>query len=63
MQPTNNLRVRQSTRLTAPSALKADLPMSEIANRTVVQGRQDVMRILDQEDHRLLVVIGPLLDP
>lgn len=59
MQPTNNLRVRQTTRLTAPSALKADLPMSEAANRTVVEGRAHVQNILDQTDHRMLVVIGP----
>jgi 3-deoxy-7-phosphoheptulonate synthase len=59
MQPTNNLRVRQTSRLTAPSALKLSLPMTESANRTVVNGRCDVQRILNQQDPRLLVVIGP----
>ncbi len=59
MQPTNNLRVLHCTRLTAPSALKALFPMTEIANQTVIQGRQEVQRILDQEDPRLLVVVGP----
>lgn len=59
MQPTNNLRVRQTTRLTAPSALKLALPMTEVANQTVVNGRNVVQRILNQQDPRLLVVIGP----
>ena len=59
MQPTNNLRVLQTTRLTAPATLKTALPMSETANRTVVHGRDAVQRILHQADPRLLVVIGP----
>jgi 3-deoxy-7-phosphoheptulonate synthase len=59
MQPTHNLRVRQVTRLIAPRALKDELPMTEVANRTVVEGRSAVQRILAREDPRLLVVVGP----
>jgi len=59
MLPTNNLRVRETVRLTAPNALKALLPMTPDVNRTVVEGRQSVQKILDQKDPRLLVVIGP----
>lgn len=59
MLPTNNLRVRQTVRLTTPNALKAALPMTEPVNRTVVEGRTWVQRILNQEDPRVLVVIGP----
>ena len=33
--------------------------MTEAANRTVVAGREAVKRILRQEDHRLLVIVGP----
>ena len=59
MQQTENLRVASARRLQPPRALKADLPMSERVNRTVVEGRAAVQRILAQRDPRLLVVVGP----
>lgn len=59
MQPTNDLRVVRTRRLQAPRELKAELPMSERANDTVVNGRATVQRILRREDPRLLVVLGP----
>lgn len=43
----------------SPADLKAELPMTDAAQRTVVAGRQAVQRILRREDPRLLVVIGP----
>jgi 3-deoxy-7-phosphoheptulonate synthase len=46
-------------RLVTPKELKAELPMTEIANRTVVESRECVTRILRREDPRLLVVVGP----
>ena len=33
--------------------------MSEAANTTVIAGRHEVNRVLDREDRRLLVVVGP----
>ena len=33
--------------------------MSEVANATVLTGRHQVQRVLDREDRRLLVVVGP----
>lgn len=59
MLPTQNLNVKAAVRLATPRALKAELPVSEAANRTVVTGRQRVTRILTQQDPRFLVVIGP----
>ena len=59
MQPTQNLHVRESVRLLAPNALKAELPMTERSNQTVVAGREVVKRILRREDPRLLVIVGP----
>ncbi len=59
MRPTQYLHVEKTIRLITPSALKAELPMTEAMNRTVVEGREVVKRILHQEDRRLLVVIGP----
>jgi 3-deoxy-7-phosphoheptulonate synthase len=59
MLRTQNLHVKAAVRLLTPSALKAELPMSEASNRTVVAGREAVAGILNQEDPRLLVVAGP----
>jgi 3-deoxy-7-phosphoheptulonate synthase len=57
--PTNNLRVKESVRLTPPGSLKAELPMTEVSNRTVVDSRKAISAILKKQDPRLLVVVGP----
>src|SRR5688572_3001530 len=59
MQPTQDLRVIGAQRLRPPRLLKEKLPMTERANRTVVEGRAAVQRILRQQDSRLLVIVGP----
>jgi 3-deoxy-7-phosphoheptulonate synthase len=59
MQQTQDLRVAGAKRLQPPRAIKEQLPMTERANRTVVDGRAAVQRILAQRDSRLLVVVGP----
>jgi 3-deoxy-7-phosphoheptulonate synthase len=57
--PTNNLRVKELVRLTAPGSLKAEMPMTEAANQTVVESRRIISAILKNHDPRLLVVVGP----
>ena len=59
MVPTQNLHVKEAARLLTPRALKAELPASEAANHSVVANRQCVTRILQRNDPRLLVVVGP----
>ena len=59
MQQTQDLRVAGAKRLQPPRAIKEQLPMTERANQTVVDGRAAVQRILAQRDSRLLVVVGP----
>ena len=59
MFPTQNLHVKETTRLITPRALKDHLPMTEASNQTVVESRQRVTGILQQKDSRLLVVVGP----
>jgi 3-deoxy-7-phosphoheptulonate synthase len=39
--------------------LKATLPITAAAQRTVVEGREAIQRILRKEDRRLLVIVGP----
>jgi len=57
--PTSNLRVKEMARLLPPSAIKAIAPMTDATNATVVTGREVITRILQREDPRLLVVVGP----
>jgi 3-deoxy-7-phosphoheptulonate synthase len=59
MFPTHNLRVKETARLLTPRSLKEQLPMTEASNQTVVASRERVTRILQQQDPRLLVVVGP----
>src|SRR5262245_45669028 len=59
MLPTQNLHVKETVRLATPRALKADLPMTERSNETVVTSRQIISDILKRVDRRLLVVVGP----
>jgi 3-deoxy-7-phosphoheptulonate synthase len=59
MQQTQDLRVVSAKRLQPPRAIKEALPMTERANRTVVEGRAAVQNILAQRDPRLLLVVGP----
>lgn len=59
MLPTQDLRVKETTRLMTPRAMKAKLPMTTAANQTVVAGRELVTRILQRQDPRFLVVVGP----
>lgn len=56
---TQDLHVKEIVRLLAPRALKAELPITEAASATVVRSRETVVRILNQQDSRLLVVVGP----
>ena len=59
MYRTQDLRVKEIVRLLTPRELKTQLPATDAANATVARSRERVIRILRQEDPRLLVVIGP----
>src|ERR1041385_711064 len=59
MLPTQDLNIVSLTRLAPPRVGKDRLPMTEECNRTVVEGRATVKNILQHQDPRLLVVVGP----
>ena len=59
MYRTQDLHVKEIVRLLTPRELKAQLPAPDAANATVARSRERVIRILRQEDPRLLVVVGP----
>ncbi|MEM1107886.1 MAG: 3-deoxy-7-phosphoheptulonate synthase [Planctomycetota bacterium] len=58
-RPTQNLNVASLDPLTAPAELERELPLTDAARRTVIEGRKTIEAILRGEDRRLLVVIGP----
>jgi 3-deoxy-7-phosphoheptulonate synthase len=59
LRPTQDLNVRSTVPLIAPRALRAKTAMSLAANRTVVESRETIKRILKGDDSRLFVVVGP----
>lgn len=59
MYRTQDLHVREIVPLLSPKAMKALMPSPESLTDFVAQARERVIRILQQEDPRMLVVIGP----
>src|SRR5919201_3525305 len=57
--PVDNLHIRELTPLQSPAELRAQLPTPDAALHTVATARATIRRILQREDPRLLVVIGP----
>ncbi|WP_027132992.1 3-deoxy-7-phosphoheptulonate synthase [Geminicoccus roseus] len=56
---TDDLRIREIKELSKPADVIRELPRSDAATRTVVEGRQALQGILHGTDDRLAVVIGP----
>jgi 3-deoxy-7-phosphoheptulonate synthase len=56
---TRDLRVEGYRPLIPPAIMLDELPLSEAGSRTVASGRDELVRILDREDDRLIVVVGP----
>jgi 3-deoxy-7-phosphoheptulonate synthase len=58
-QRIENLNIISCTRLITPRELKARLPISERAAQSVIHGRETIKRIVEREDRRLFIVVGP----
>ncbi len=59
MKQTQDLHVVESIELISPGDLKKELPMTETANETVIEGRYTIKRMLRGKDKRMLVIVGP----
>jgi 3-deoxy-7-phosphoheptulonate synthase len=59
MYRTQDLHVKEIVPLLSPRGIKAQSPSNDVVNATVARSRERIIRILRQEDPRLLVVIGP----
>lgn len=54
-----NVNVASQDVLATPESIKSRLPLTDRAEKTVLEGRHTVERILDRRDHRMIVVVGP----
>ncbi|MGF1686787.1 3-deoxy-7-phosphoheptulonate synthase AroG [Photobacterium japonica] len=59
MYKTDDVRIREIKELLPPVAVLERFPATEVASETVYQSRQAIHRILNDEDDRLLVIVGP----
>ena len=55
----NNVNVISHDLLPTPEQVRVALPLTPGVEATVLAGRETVRRILDRQDHRLFVVVGP----
>ncbi len=54
-----DVNVNEELALITPQSLHSNLPLSDTGFATVQRGRREIEAILDRQDHRLLVVVGP----
>ena len=54
-----NVNIEDQQVLITPQALKHELPLSDAARQTVLEGRQTINNILNGKDPRLVLVVGP----
>jgi len=54
-----DLRISQTRPLISPALLRDELPLDDRRAEVVVRGRREVTRILNGEDQRLMVIVGP----
>ncbi|MFP5406843.1 MAG: 3-deoxy-7-phosphoheptulonate synthase, partial [Gammaproteobacteria bacterium] len=59
MITTDDVRIREIKELAPPSHLLREFPISAAAAGTTFESRRSIHRILNSEDDRLLVIIGP----
>ncbi|MBV2235391.1 MAG: 3-deoxy-7-phosphoheptulonate synthase [Sterolibacterium sp.] len=54
-----NLNIESLTSMATPEEIHNLLPLTDQAATTVLQGRETLQRILDRQDPRIFVVVGP----
>src|SRR2546428_6409218 len=59
VERTRDLHIESIRPLLPPAILLEEQPLSEQASMTVSRAREEIVRILDGPDDRLLVVVGP----
>ena len=57
--PTRDVNVVSTVKLKSPVDLVSQLPITPEAEKTVLDGRQQIREILEGRDSRMLMVVGP----
>ncbi len=56
---TDDLRICETKEVVAPVQVHDDIPMTESAANTILQARTDIHNVLQGDDDRLIVIVGP----
>jgi len=56
---TDDLKIASMKELIEPITVIKEIPMSEKATKTVLNAREEIVKIITKQDKRLLVVVGP----
>ncbi len=59
MQKITNLRVQSFTKLISPHEIALEIPIPDKSSKTIANGRNDFINILNGKDKRFVVVTGP----
>ena len=59
MQQIKDINVVSQNLIPTPDEIKTELPLGAEAAETIITGREQIKKILDHKDHRILVVVGP----
>ncbi|MBB82860.1 MAG: 3-deoxy-7-phosphoheptulonate synthase [Deltaproteobacteria bacterium] len=59
MHEIDDVRIQNIRPLMAPEILLEDLPVSDNQSETIFAGRREIEKIIDGEDDRLVVIVGP----
>ena len=55
----NNTRIKKIVPITSPACMLNELPLTEKANTTVINARNEISNILNNKDDRILLICGP----
>ena len=59
MYNTDDLRIASIKAVATPTEICEEIPASEIATQTTFKARQEIHKVLDETDDRLVVIAGP----
>lgn len=59
MESTSNINISRFIPISPPDEIIGAHPITDDSRRTVIEGRQALIRILDRQDPRLFLVVGP----
>ncbi|MDD7984932.1 3-deoxy-7-phosphoheptulonate synthase [Lentisphaera marina] len=59
MSDLNNIHIAKITPLSAPAVIRESVPVTDDAAKAIQNGRDTIVKILNGEDKRLMVITGP----